>query len=157
MNSAEPRAFSIGPARGARSTIQQLALVLVLLLQLLVVPAAWAGPVSWQEVTATSEGRQWWDSGSLRRNREGNVTVLSRFQPQPSEAPPAAAAAASEPVSPRSRNDARLYVMELDCDQGLYRDTSVNGLPQFGAQWLPVGNDDLTAEVLREACASAPA
>ena len=47
--------------------------------------------------------------------------------------------------------------MELDCDQGLYRDTSVNGLPQFGPQWLPVGNDDLTAEVLREACAAAPA
>ena len=47
--------------------------------------------------------------------------------------------------------------MELDCDQGLFRDTSVNGLPQFGAQWLPVGNDDLTAEVLRQACEAAPA
>lgn len=134
-----------------------LAVALVLIVQLLVVPAAWAGPVNWQEVTATAEGRQWWDSGSLRRNREGHVTVLSRFQPSPADDRAPAAGEASEPTTPRARNDARLYVMELDCDQGLFRDTSVNGLPQFGAQWLPVGNDDLTAEVLRQACEAAPA
>ena len=164
MNSADARADANTPASGSWAPMQLLALALILVLQLLVVPAAWAGPVNWQEVTATSEGRQWWDSGSLRRNREGNVTVLSRFQPQAAEERPPAAATdasnasdASVPVSPRARNDARLYVMELDCDQGLYRDTSVNGLPQFGAQWLPVGNDDLTAEVLRESCAAAPA
>jgi hypothetical protein len=45
-------------------------------------------------------------------------------------------------------------VMELDCDQSLYRDISVNGLPQFGASWQPTGRDDLTAEVLRQACAA---
>ena len=44
-------------------------------------PAAWAGPVDWHEVQASSDGRQWWDSGSLRVNRNGNLTVLSRFQP----------------------------------------------------------------------------
>jgi hypothetical protein len=136
---------------------RRLLLALVLVLQLFVSPAAWAGPVNWQEVTATREGRQWWDSGSLRRNREGNVTVLSRFQPKPPEASAPANAADGEAARPAARTDARLYVMELDCDQGLYRDTSVNGLPQFGAQWLPVGNDDLTAEVLREACGAAPA
>ena len=48
----------------------------------------------------------------------------------------------------------RLYVMELDCDQSLYRDISVNGLPRFGATWQPTGSDDLTAEVLRQACAA---
>ena len=142
--------FSFAAAR-------RLLLVLVLMLQLFVSAPAWAGPVNWQEVTATREGRQWWDSGSLRRNREGNVTVLSRFQPKPPEASAPATAADGESARPAARTDARLYVMELDCDQGLYRDTSVNGLPQFGAQWLPVGNDDLTAEVLREACGAAPA
>ncbi len=133
---------------------RRLVLTLLLIGPLWVVPAAWAGPVNWQEVPATSEGRQWWDSGSLRRNREGNVTVLSRFKPSPA---PEKVAGAAEPAEPAQRNDARLYVMELDCDQGLYRDTSINGLPQFGAQWLPVGNDDLTAEVLRGACGAAPA
>ena len=129
-------------------------LALLLIGQMWMVPAAWAGPVNWQEVPATSEGRQWWDSGSLRRNREGNVTVLSRFQPSPAQEEVAGAA---EPAEPTQRKDARLYVMELDCEQGLYRDTSINGLPQFGAQWLPVANDDLTAEVLRGACGAAPA
>jgi hypothetical protein len=137
---------------------RELLLAMVLVFELLVVPVAWAGPVSWQEVTATAEGRQWWDSGSLRRNREGNVTVLSRFQSRPPEdEAPATTTSAAAAARPAPRLDARLYVMELDCDQGLYRDTSVNGLPQFGPQWLPVGNDDLTAEVLREACAAAPA
>ena len=143
--------FSFAAAR-------RLLLVLVLMLQLFVSAPAWAGPVNWQEVTATREGRQWWDSGSLRRNREGNVTVLSRFQSRPPEdEAPATTTSAAAAARPAPRLDARLYVMELDCDQGLYRDTSVNGLPQFGPQWLPVGNDDLTAEVLREACAAAPA
>ena len=54
---------------------QALVLTLLLIGPLWVVPAAWAGPVNWQEVPATSEGRQWWDSGSLRRNREGNVEL----------------------------------------------------------------------------------
>ena len=105
--------------------------------------AAFAGPVDWHEVASSDEGRQWWDGGSLRRSREGNVSVLTRFQAPTTE------------EKPRPSND--LYVMELDCDQALFRDTSINGLPQFGAQWLPVGNDDLTAEVLREACGAAPA
>lgn len=98
-----------------------------------------AGPVDWHEVPSTSEGRQWWDSGSLRRNRQGLLTVLSRFQ-----------RAASEGERPSSS----LYVMELDCDQRLYRDTAVNGLPHWGSAWQPAGDDDLTASVLKAVCAA---
>jgi len=42
---------------------------------------AWAGPVDWREVPASATGRQWWDAGSLRRDRRGTLSVLSRFQP----------------------------------------------------------------------------
>lgn len=165
-------------------------LPLLLALGLLAPARAWAGPVSWVEVPPTSEGRQWWDEGSLRRNRAGHVTVLSRFQAAP---PPDSAAAGPSPgesaaeagsagiASPLGTSGmstpapagslppgvdqppadsqrsaptiSRLYVMELDCDQSLYRDISINGLPQFGASWQPTGSDDLTAEVLRQACA----
>lgn len=118
--------------------------LLGLLLLLLIPGPAWAGPVSWQEVPATAEGRQWWDGGSLRFNRSGHLTVLSRFQPAPGEGDEGTAA------------PSRLYVMELDCDQSLYRDISINGLPRFGAPWQPTGTDDLTAEVLRQACAAMP-
>ena len=84
-----------------------LPVILMLALALPLPQAALAGPVDWHEVPATSEGRQWWDAGSLRLNRNGNLTVLSRFQPAAGEAesqrPPA--------------ND--LYVMEVDCGQPL--------------------------------------
>lgn len=103
---------------------------------------ALAGPVDWHEVASTSEGRQWWDGGSLRRSRGGNVSVLSRFQPATTEDKP-------RPVSD-------LYVMEIDCGQALFRDTSINGLPQFGAEWQPAAGDSLISSVIGEVCAAAP-
>lgn len=103
---------------------------------------ALAGPVDWHEVASTNEGRQWWDGGSLRRSRGGNVSVLTRFQPAASEDKP-------RPVSD-------LYVMEIDCGQELFRDTSINGLPQFGAEWQPTAGDSLITSVIGEVCAAAP-
>ncbi len=118
------------------------ALVLVMAVFTGAAGAALAGPVDWHEVTSTSEGRQWWDSGSLRRSRGGNVSVLSRFQPAATEDKP-------RPVSD-------LYVMEIDCGQSLFRDTSINGLPQFGAEWQPASGDSLITSVIGEVCAAAP-
>ena len=119
---------------------------LVAILLLLVVfssagSAAFAGPVDWHEVASSDDGRQWLDGGSLRRSREGNVSVLTRFQAPTTE------------EKPRPSND--LYVMELDCDQALFRDTSINGLPQFGAQWQPTAGDNLITRVVTEVCAVA--
>jgi hypothetical protein len=105
-------------------------------------PTAQAGPVDWREVAASDDGRQWWDAGSLRLNRNGRLTVLSRFQPSDD------AGEGSE----SGRASGGLYVMELDCEQELYRDTSVNGLPRWGTAWQPSGGDSLTAAVVRDAC-----
>nr|WP_233132790.1 hypothetical protein [Synechococcus sp. MW101C3] len=125
-----------------------------LLLALLPAPglsggAALAGPVSWKEVPATAEGRQWWDEGSLRLSREGWLSVLSRFQP----APPPETDDSGNATRVKAR-PGQLYVMVLDCGQRLYRDTSVNGLPRFGADWQPTGGDALISAVLEEACAA---
>ena len=100
-----------------------------------------AGPVDWHEVPSTSEGRQWWDGGSLRRSRGGNVSVLSRFQPAVSEDKP-------RPVSD-------LYVMDIACGEDLFRDTSINGLPQFGAEWQPAAGDSLISSMIAEVCDAA--
>ena len=109
---------------------------------LLLAAPAWAGPVDWHEVAQGPEGRQWWDAGSLRLNRNGNLTVLSRFQPAAGEAesqrPPA--------------ND--LYVMEVDCGQTLFRDTSINGFPQWNSSWQPAGPDGLIEETIAAVCAA---
>jgi hypothetical protein len=134
--------------------------------------------VEWHEVAATSEGRQWWDSGSLRTNKNGNLTLLSRYQSTPQSAPKSTAQSI-EPIqsiersnenqdqankqpnkfqdqaikqSPRARTD--LYVMEIDCGQRIFRDTSINGIPQFNANWLPSGGDELIDAVLSEACSA---
>ena len=118
---------------------------LPLLLALLNPAIAWAGPVDWREVPATEEGRQWWDAGSLRLSRQGQLTVLSRFQP----AAEASAEGQAERLPP-----GQLYVMELDCDQELYRDISVNGLPRFRAEWQAAAGDALSTATLRASCAA---
>jgi len=121
---------------------------------------AWAGPVDWREVPASATGRQWWDAGSLRRDRRGTLSVLSRFQPQAEPEPPAtpqASPAAGTPdKKPRNARQpfGTLVVMELDCDLKLYRDVAVNGLPRFNATWQPTGGDPLVAATLQEACAA---
>ncbi len=131
------------------------ALLLALLPALLLPAPGWsggaalAGPVSWKEVPATAEGRQWWDEGSLRLSRDGWLSVLSRFQP----APPPETDDSGNPNRTKAR-PGQLYVMDLDCGQRLYRDTSVNGLPRFGADWQPTGGDALISAVLEEACAA---
>ena len=113
------------------------ALTTALLLWLTPVAPAWAGPVDWHELPASEEGRQWWDAGSLRLNRDGNLTVLSRFQPAP----------------PNEKNS-ELYVMEIDCGQDLFRDTSINGIPQWGSSWQVAAGDGLIEATIKAVCAA---
>jgi hypothetical protein len=117
------------------------AAALLFLLSLIQPLPVFAGPVDWQEVDPTSDGRQWWDKGSLRLNRKGELTVLSRFSATPDESGKTATGS--------------LYVMALDCDEKLYKDLQVNGLPKPRADWQLVGSEDLIAEVLEQSCAEA--
>jgi len=112
-------------------------------------PAVLAGPVDWQEVPASPQGRQWWDTGSLRRDRQGRLSVLSRFQPAPGPDQDKDGTLLQRPGT--------LYVMDLDCGQELYRDRAVNGIPRWGATWALANGDPLTEATLRAACAAAEA
>ena len=109
-----------------------------LLIAVLAAPA-FAGPVDWREVPSTSEGQQWWDAGSVRRTKEGNLSVLSRYSLKTEDDSPALGT---------------LVVMEIDCDQSLYRDTQKNGLPRFRADWEAPAEDDLITEVITAVCSS---
>jgi hypothetical protein len=108
-----------------------------------------AGPVDWQEVPASPQGRQWWDAGSLRRDRQGRLSVLSRFQPAPGPDQDKDGTLLQRPGT--------LYVMDIDCGQELYRDRAVNGLPRWGASWALANGDPLAQSTLRAACAAAEA
>ncbi len=116
-----------------------LASLVVVLMQMADAQPVFAGPVDWREVPSTSEGQQWWDAGSVRRTREGNVSVLSRYSLKTEDESPALGT---------------LVVMEIDCDQSLYRDTQKNGLPRFRADWEAPAKDDLITEVINAVCSS---
>lgn len=135
-------------SRGIRLAV---ALLLALAIGLAAPALAWAGPVDWQELPASADGRQWWDAGSLRLTRSGNLSVLSRFQPAPESSSAETAAPEGAPDAPRPR-PSDLYVMEIDCDQLLFRDTSINGLPQWGSPWQPVGGDGLIEATVAAVC-----
>lgn len=115
-----------------------LPLLLTLLLTLQGSPAL-AGPVDWREVPSTGDGQQWWDAGSVRRTRDSTVSVLSRYSLRTEDDSPALGT---------------LVVMEIDCDQTLYRDIQKNGLPRFRAEWEAPANDDLINEVIQAVCSS---
>ena len=97
-----------------------------------------AGPVEWKEVPATEDGQQWWDIGSLHYDKDGNLSVLSRFYPAVREG--------------EKQQNGSLYLMHVDCDQKLFRDTSVNGLHRFRAQWKPSDGDALIDAVIDDVC-----
>jgi hypothetical protein len=42
--------------------------------------------------------------------------------------------------------------MHIDCDQKLFRDTSVNGLPRFRAEWKSADGDGLIDALIDEVC-----
>ncbi len=123
--------------RVLRSPLILLATLLFALL-LIALPVR-AGQVEWKEVPSTDEGQQWWDAGSLRLKKDGTVSVLSRYSLRQEDDRPALGT---------------LVVMEIDCDQMLYRDQQKNGLPQFRAEWQPSGSDSLIDGVLTEVCSS---
>ena len=116
-----------------------LALLILVSTQPSIAQPVFAGPVDWREVPSTSEGQQWWDAGSLRKTKEGNVSVLSRYSLKTEDESPALGT---------------LVVMEIDCDQSLYRDTQKNGLPRFRADWEAPAKDDLITEVINAVCSS---
>lgn len=117
-----------------------MALLMSFVLTLIPVGAVLSGPVEWKEVAASEAGQQWWDLGSLQRERNGQLSVLTRFLPSQEEGEP--------------RANGSLYVMKIDCEQKLFKDTQVNGLPQFRSQWQPSGGDALIDAVIEEVCVS---
>ncbi len=99
-----------------------------------------AGPVEWHEVPSTEAGRQWWDEGSLKRNKTGTINVLSRFQASNSKN--------------ESKTVSKLYVMEIDCAEKLFKDSSINGLPNFSSRWVEANGDKLIDSVINEVCSA---
>ncbi len=95
-------------------------------------------PVEWIKVSPTSDGEQWWDKGSLRIMKNGNINILSRL---------------SITEESNSKNT-KIFTMEINCKEKVYKDTSINGLPKFNAKWEASNGDELIESVINQACDS---
>lgn len=94
--------------------------------------------VDWVLLKENNDGKEWIDMGSIKEINAGEITVLTRFLKNPKE--------------PSDKEELSLYVMRINCNDKTYKDTSINGIPQFGSKWQTSNNDELIDVVIEKGC-----
>ena len=96
------------------------------------------GNVDWVLLKENNDGKEWIDMGSIKETNAGEITVLTKFLKNPKE--------------PSDKEELSLYVMRINCNDKTYKDTSINGIPQFGTKWQTSNNDELIDVVIEKGC-----
>ena len=96
------------------------------------------GNVDWLLLKENNDGKEWIDMGSIKEINAGEITVLTKFLKNPKE--------------PSDKEELSLYVMRINCNDKTYKDTSINGIPQFGSKWQTSNNDELIDVVIEKSC-----
>ena len=96
------------------------------------------GNVDWVLLKENNDGKEWIDMGSIKEINAGEITVLTKFLKNPNE--------------PSDKEELSLYVMRINCNDKTYKDTSINGIPQFGSKWQTSNNDELIDVVIEKGC-----
>lgn len=94
--------------------------------------------VDWVLLKENNDGKEWIDMGSIKEINAGEITVLTKFLKNPNE--------------PSDKEELSLYVMRINCKDKTYKDTSINGIPQFGSKWQTSNNDELIDVVIEKGC-----
>ena len=96
------------------------------------------GNVDWVLLKENNDGKEWLDKGSIKPLPNGEISVLTKFFKNPTN----------------SNNDGELslYVMRIKCDEKIFKDTSINGIPQFNSKWRSSDNDELIEIVIENSC-----
>lgn len=94
--------------------------------------------VDWLLLKENNDGKEWIDMGSIKEINAGEITVLTKFLKNPNE--------------PSDKEELSLYVMRINCKDKTYKDTSINGIPQFGSKWQTSNNDELIDVVIEKGC-----
>ena len=76
--------------------------------------------------------------GSIKSINDKEISVLTKFF--------------KNPKGSDDKGQLSLYVMRINCNSKTYKDTSINGIPQFGSKWQTSNNDDLIEVVIRKTC-----
>ena len=97
------------------------------------------GNVDWVLLKENKDGKEWLDRGSIKALRNGEISVLTKFFKNPTES--------------NDDGELSLYVMRINCDNKKFKDTSINGIPQFNSKWQTSKNDELIDIVIENSCA----
>ena len=96
------------------------------------------GNVDWVLLKENDDGKEWLDKGSIKPLPNGEINVLTKFF--------------KNPTNSNDDGELSLYVMRINCDEKKFKDTSINGIPQFNSKWQISNNDELIDVVIENSC-----
>ena len=96
------------------------------------------GNVDWVLLKENNDGKEWLDKGSIKQLSNGEISVLTKFF--------------QNPTNSDDDGELSLYVMRINCDEKKFKDTSINGIPQFNSKWQTSNNDELIDVVIENSC-----
>ena len=96
------------------------------------------GNVEWVLLKENNEGKEWIDLGSLKLIKNKEISVLTKFFKNPKDS--------------NDKGQSSLYVMRINCNDRIFKDTSINGIPQFNSKWQTSKNDELIDVVIERSC-----
>jgi len=96
------------------------------------------GNVDWVLLKENDDGKEWLDKGSIKQLTNSEISVLTKFF--------------KNPTNSDDDGELSLYVMRINCNEKKFKDTSINGIPQFNSKWLTSNNDELIDVVIENSC-----
>ena len=96
------------------------------------------GNVDWVLLKENNDGKEWIDMGSIKTINDKDISVLTKFLKNPKDS--------------NDKEELSLYVMRINCTEKKFKDTSINGIPQFNSKWQTSNNDELIDVVIEKGC-----
>ena len=103
-----------------------------------VLPSKAISDVDWILLKENQDGKEWLDLGSLKRIKNDEISVLTKFF--------------ENPKKENEKGKTSLYVMNINCKSNQYKDTSINGFPTLNSKWQDSDNDELIEVVIEKSC-----
>jgi len=98
------------------------------------------GNVDWVLLKENNDGKEWIDMGSIKAINDKDISVLTKFLKNPKDS--------------NDKEELSLYVMRINCTEQKFKDTSINGIPQFNSKWQTSNNDELIDVVIKKGCSA---
>ena len=96
------------------------------------------GNVDWLLLKENDDGKEWLDMGSIKKLNGDEISVLTKFFKNPKDL--------------SDKGQLSLYVMNINCNEKTFKDTSINGIPNLNSKWQTSNNDELIDVVIERSC-----